>query len=34
MTTSALITPQHLTRTAIIYLRQSSPQQVLTNQES
>src|SRR4051794_30032617 len=34
MTTSALITPQHLTRKAIIYIRQSSPHQVLTNQES
>src|SRR5215475_4787864 len=34
MTTSALITPQHLTRKAIIYIRQSSPHHVLTNQES
>jgi DNA invertase Pin-like site-specific DNA recombinase len=34
MTTSELITPQHLTRKAIIYIRQSSPHQVLTNQES
>jgi DNA invertase Pin-like site-specific DNA recombinase len=34
MTTSELITPQHLTRKAIIYIRQSSPHQVLSNQES
>src|SRR5712691_5641596 len=34
MTTAELITPQHLTRKAIIYIRQSSPHQVLTNQES
>ncbi len=34
MPTSELITPQHLTRKAIIYIRQSSPHQVLTNQES
>src|SRR5712692_7595158 len=34
MTTSELITPQHLTRKAIIYIRQSSRHQVLTNQES
>src|SRR5215510_3128720 len=34
MTTSELVTPQHLTRKAIIYIRQSSPHQVLTNQES
>src|ERR1700752_4716323 len=34
MTTSELIPPQHLTRKAIIYIRQSSPHQVLTNQES
>ncbi|HEV8713399.1 MAG TPA: recombinase family protein, partial [Candidatus Binatia bacterium] len=34
MTTSELITPQHLTRKAIIYIRQSSPHQVLTNRES
>jgi DNA invertase Pin-like site-specific DNA recombinase len=34
MTTSELITPQHLTRKALIYIRQSSPHQVLTNQES
>jgi DNA invertase Pin-like site-specific DNA recombinase len=34
MTVSALITPSHLARKAIIYIRQSTPQQVLTNQES
>src|SRR6267142_915391 len=34
MTTSELITPQHLTRKAIIYIRQSSPHQGLTNQEN
>jgi len=34
MSTSELITPHHLTRKAIIYIRQSSPHQVLTNQES
>jgi hypothetical protein len=34
MTTSELIPPQHLTRKALIYIRQSSPHQVLTNQES
>ena len=34
MTTSELITPQHLTRKAIIYIRQSSPQQVERNRES
>jgi DNA invertase Pin-like site-specific DNA recombinase len=34
MSSSELITPQHLTRKAIIYIRQSSPHQVLTNQES
>jgi DNA invertase Pin-like site-specific DNA recombinase len=34
MTTSELITPHHLTHKAIIYIRQSSPHQVLTNQES
>lgn len=33
MTTSDLITPPHLTRKAILYIRQSSPHQVLTNQE-
>jgi DNA invertase Pin-like site-specific DNA recombinase len=34
MTTSEKITTQHLSRTAIIYVRQSSPHQVLTHQES
>jgi DNA invertase Pin-like site-specific DNA recombinase len=34
MTTSELITPRHLARRAIIYIRQSSPHQVLSNQES
>jgi len=34
MTTSELITAQHLEREAIIYIRQSTPQQVLSNQES
>src|SRR5512132_1784603 len=34
MSTSELITPHHLIRKAIIYIRQSSPHQVLTNQES
>jgi hypothetical protein len=31
---SELVTPQHLRRLALVYIRQSSPQQVLTNQES
>ena len=34
MTTSELITPQHVARKVIIYIRQSSPHQVLSNQES
>jgi hypothetical protein len=34
MTTSELITPRHLSRKAVIYLRQASPQQVLSHQES
>jgi DNA invertase Pin-like site-specific DNA recombinase len=34
MTTSELITPRHLSRKALIYIRQSSPQQMLSNQES
>ena len=34
MTNSDLITPQHLLRKAIIYVRQSTPHQVLSNQES
>src|SRR5690242_5766983 len=31
---SELITPQHRQRKTLIYIRQSSPHQVLTNQES
>ena len=34
MSISELITPFHLERQALIYIRQSSPHQVLTNQES
>jgi DNA invertase Pin-like site-specific DNA recombinase len=34
MNTSELVTPFHLARKAIIYIRQSSPHQVLSNQES
>ena len=34
MITSELITPTHLARKALIYIRQSTLQQVLTNQES
>ena len=34
MTTSGLVTPVHLARKAVIYIRQSTPQQVLSNQES
>lgn len=34
MITSELVTPSHLARKALIYIRQSTPQQVLTNQES
>ena len=34
MSISELITPYHLERQALIYIRQSSPHQVLTNQES
>lgn len=34
MPTSDLIQPRHLTRHAGIYVRQSSPHQVLTNTES
>ena len=34
MITSELVTPMHLARKALIYIRQSTPQQVLTNQES
>lgn len=34
MSTSERVAEHHLSRTAIIYIRQSSPHQVLTNQES
>jgi DNA invertase Pin-like site-specific DNA recombinase len=34
VTTSELVTSNHLTRKAIIYVRQSTPNQVLSNQES
>lgn len=34
MRTSELVTAHHLARKAIIYIRQSTPQQVLSNQES
>lgn len=34
MNTSELITPDHLSRQALIYIRQSSPSQTITNQES
>src|SRR2546425_1580148 len=34
MHNSTLITPQHLTRKAVIYIRQSTPHQVLNHQES
>jgi DNA invertase Pin-like site-specific DNA recombinase len=34
MSTSDLIQPRHLTRRAVVYVRQSSPHQVLTNTES
>jgi len=34
MTSSELVQPQHLERKAVIYIRQSSPHQVLTNLES
>lgn len=34
MTSSDLITPHHLARQAIIYIRQSTPHQVLSHQES
>jgi DNA invertase Pin-like site-specific DNA recombinase len=34
MTRSELITPAHLERRAVIYIRQSSPQQVISHQES
>jgi hypothetical protein len=34
MTKSELITAHHLARKAVIYIRQSTPHHVLTNQES
>ena len=34
MHSSDLITPQHLTRKAVIYIRQSTPHQVVSHQES
>lgn len=34
MNNSALVRPQHLARKAVVYIRQSTPQQVLNNQES
>lgn len=34
MTASELITPQHLARKAIVYIRQSTPHQAISNQES
>jgi DNA invertase Pin-like site-specific DNA recombinase len=34
MRSSELVTTQHLARKAVIYVRQSTPRQVLTNQES
>ena len=34
MITSELITPNHLSRKALIYIRQSSPNQAISNQES
>ena len=34
MPTSELITPSHLSRKALIYIRQSSPHQAISNQES
>jgi DNA invertase Pin-like site-specific DNA recombinase len=34
MNSSELVTPQHLARKAMIYIRQSSPHQMLSNQES
>lgn len=34
MYNSTLITPQHLTRKAVIYIRQSTPHQVVSHQES
>ena len=34
MSTSELVTSQHLARRAVVYIRQSTPHQVLSNQES
>ena len=34
MSVSELVTPQHLNRKAIVYIRQSNPHQMLSNQES
>ena len=34
MISSDLITPAHLARRAVVYIRQSSPQQVISHQES
>jgi DNA invertase Pin-like site-specific DNA recombinase len=34
MRSSELVTPQHLARKAVIYVRQSTPNQLLTNRES
>ena len=34
MSRSELVSPQHLERKALIYIRQSTPHQVLSNQES
>jgi hypothetical protein len=34
MTASEFITPQHLARQAIIYVRQSTPHQTISHQES
>ena len=34
MNTSELVTATHLSRKAVIYIRQSTPHQVLNNQES
>ena len=34
MTTSELVTQKHTSRKAIIYIRQSSPHQMISNQES
>ena len=34
MSSAAVITPQHLARKAVIYMRQSTPHQALSHQES